>query len=85
MSDPQRRRFLIGLAVGGAATVAGPVAMWRWTGGHGHTLASAPDLQLLPPQARFVQPLRLPGGEGLMAQIDLNHALDLSAQSIAQG
>ncbi|ALN89247.1 multicopper oxidase family protein [Lysobacter gummosus] len=85
MSDPQRRRFLIGLAVGGAATVAGPVAMWRWTGGHGHTLASAPDLQLLPPQARFVQPLRLPGGEGLMAQIDLNHAIDLSAQSIAQG
>jgi len=86
MSDPQRRRFLTGLAIGGAATIAGPLALWRWTGGHGHRFASgpAPDLQLLPPEARFVQPLRLPGGEGLLAEADLRTPLRLTAQAAAQ-
>ncbi len=81
MTDPQRRRFLLGLAAGGAATVAGPVAVWRWSGGHGHGAAPAPDLQALPPQARFVQPLRLPGGSGPMAEIDLAQPLRLRAQA----
>ncbi|WP_394539159.1 multicopper oxidase domain-containing protein [Lysobacter enzymogenes] len=81
MTDPQRRRFLIGLTVGGAATVAGPIAMWRYTGGHGHSLAPLPDLQSLPPDARFVQPLRLPGSAGPMAEIDLRAPLELSAQA----
>lgn len=81
MTDPQRRRFLIGLTVGGAASVAGPIAMWRYTGGHGHSLAPLPDLQSLPPDARFVQPLRLPGSAGPMAEIDLRAPLELSAQA----
>lgn len=86
MTDPQRRRFLLGLAVGGAATVAGPIAMWRWTGGHGHRMGSAPapDLQLLAPEARFVQPLRLPGAEGLLAEIELKQPLQLTAQATTQ-
>lgn len=81
MTDPQRRRFLVGLTLGGAAVVAGPIAMWRYTGGHGHRMGSLPDLQSLPPDARFVQPLRIPGSEGLMAEIDLRRPLELSAQT----
>lgn len=81
MTDPQRRRFLAGLAACGVASVAGPIAMWRWTGGHGHRLGSvAPDLQSLAPDARFAQPLRLPGAAGLMAQVDLAQPFDLVAQ-----
>ncbi|MGO1002588.1 multicopper oxidase family protein [Lysobacter sp. CA196] len=87
MTDPQRRRFLVGLTVGGAATVAGPLALWRWTGGHGHSLGSgrAPKLSELAPEARFVQPLRLPGAEGLLAEVDLKQPLRLSAQALSVG
>jgi len=87
MTDPQRRRFLVGLTVGGAATVAGPLALWRLTGGHGHSLGSgpAPKLAELAPDARFVQPLRLPGADGLLAEVDLKQPLRLLAQTLWVG
>ena len=83
MVDAKRRR-LLGLSLAAVAAGVGAYA-WRLRGSEGHAhraampgAAAPPDLP--PREALFRQPLRIPGREGLMADVPLRAPLRLQAR-----
>jgi bilirubin oxidase len=83
MVDAKRRR-LLGLSLAAAAAGVGAYA-WRLRGQGGHVHRAAVPTAAAPPgvpvrEALFRQPLRIPGREGLMADVRLHAPLRLQAR-----
>ncbi|MGH8077752.1 MAG: multicopper oxidase domain-containing protein [Lysobacter sp.] len=88
MTDPHRRRMLAGLSAVAVTALATPFLIdhWRQRRGHAHASRSTPpkrDAAQAEPAAPFQQPLRVPGRDGLMAEVTLTQALALNAQAAA--
>lgn len=90
MTDHKRRHFLFGLSAAMAAAVAAPFALrsWRRRAAHAHAqnASSSSSVATLSTTAAslaepFRQPLRIPGREGLLAEVTLDKPLLLRAQT----
>ncbi|QSX79087.1 multicopper oxidase family protein [Agrilutibacter solisilvae] len=79
-----RRRQLLGLSLAAAALGAAPFAWRALRRGHHHAPNSAPTpapgASTAGPDALFQQPLRIPGREGLMADVHLRGPLALQSR-----
>jgi FtsP/CotA-like multicopper oxidase with cupredoxin domain len=85
MTDHNRRRLLFGLSAVAAAVAAVPFVwrQWRHHAPHPHRMtfvAPPASGEVAAPPAPFEQPLRLPGNEGLLADVPLSQSLTLRAQ-----
>ncbi|HEY0662676.1 MAG TPA: multicopper oxidase domain-containing protein [Lysobacter sp.] len=84
MTDPKRRRLLLALSATAAAAVATPfvVRQWRRPDPHAsaHTTEATAPTVVGKPVESFRHPLRIPGADGLMADIALTAPLALAAQ-----
>ena len=80
MIDARRRRWLTGLAAAAATAAVAPWAWLRWQRGSITTAKAA--LPAPPPVVeRFPHPLRLPGKDGLLAEINLSQSVTLHAKA----
>ncbi|GAB3100606.1 multicopper oxidase family protein [Lysobacter terrae] len=82
MEDRVRRRLLLGLS---ATTVAAAVPWLWWRQGHRGSHGHAESARAVPASAQatmtpFQQPLRLPGEDGLLAEVSLSGPLQLQAR-----
>ncbi|MGH8049559.1 MAG: multicopper oxidase family protein [Methylococcales bacterium] len=85
MTDSKRRTLLLGLSAAAAVAVATPLLLRRWRR-HEHArlpeslpFSSATTADVTP----FQQPLRVPGRDGLLAEVPLSQPLKLTAQIAA--
>jgi FtsP/CotA-like multicopper oxidase with cupredoxin domain len=78
MTDLSRRRLLARIAAGFGTTLLAPaMARTRRTSPH---LPEPPAHRDPPSEGRFVHPLRIPAADGLLAQVHLAQAIELTAR-----
>jgi blue copper oxidase len=77
--DPERRRLLLGLSAASVTAGAAAALAWRRIHAPPHTPAHAVGFR--DPHARFQRPLRVPSGNGLMADCQLRPGLKMVAKA----